>query len=285
MRALVNAFEDVRRDAAPVAARLGLIEPRTLGEVDLQMRIARHLAAGPGVPAEWLERGATERLGAIVDREQGAQSERRELLAEVVPYFGDPPMDIDFAGSSVDLQKIMDQRQYTDQLLPPDRTQRILDTDRLVSGSLEEIEDVVSRVIATSADAAEFMSLKEPASWADVEWLKGRAERMAALAPIPAHWVSGVQREAAAGHIRDAQLVVGRIKAAEEKVFSRFDRAVVDAIGPEMARRFRTDHQSWWKRMLPGRYRSDRGVIRSHLRVAGSMIFRRNWMWSTRSSN
>ena len=274
MRALINAFEDVRRDASPVAARLGLVEPRTLGEVDLQLRITQCLATGPGVPAEWLESGATERLGAIVDREQGAQSERCELLAEVVPYFGDPRMDIDFAGSSVDLQKAMAQRQYLDQLLSPDWTQRILNTDRSVSGSLKEIEGAVSRLMSTGADAAEFMSLKEPVSWADVEWLKGRAERTSALAPMPAHWVSGVQRETATGHILAAQSVVGRIKAAEEKVFSKFDRAVVDAIDLEMARRFRTDHQSWWKRMLPGRYRSDRGVIRAYRRVSGSMTFR-----------
>ena len=274
MRALVDAFENMRRDAAPVAARLGLIEPRTLGGVDLQMRITRHLATGPGVSAGWLASGETERLEAIVDRDQKAQSERRELLAEVAPYFGDPPMDIDFAGSSVDLQKMMGQRQYPDQLLSPDWTQRILNSDRPVSASLEEIEDAVSRLIATGADTAEFMSLREPVSWADLEWLKGRAARMAALAPIPAHWLSGAQREAATGHILAAQSVVGRIKAAEEKVFSRFDRAVVDAIDPEMARRFRTNHQSWWKRMLPGRYRSDRGVIRAHRRVSESMTFR-----------
>ena len=274
MRALVNAFENVRGDAAPVAVRLGLVEPQTLGEVDLQLRITRHLATGPGVPAEWLESGAPERLGAIVDREQEAQSERRQLLAEVVPYFGDPPMDIDYAGSAADLQKMMDQRQYPDQLLSPDWTQRILNTDRSVSGSLEEIEDVVSLLMSTGADAAEFMSLREPGSWADVEWLKSRAERMAALAPVPAPWLSGMQREAAAGHIRDAQTVVGRIKAAEEKVFSRFDRALVDAIDPEMARRFRTDHESRWKRMLLGRYRSDRRVIRAHRHVSGSMTFR-----------
>ena len=274
MRALVDAFEDVRRDAAPVAARLGLIEPRTLGGVDLQMRITRHLATGPGVPAEWLASGETGRLEAIVDREQKAQSERRELLAEVAPYFGDPPMDIDFAGSAVDLQKVMGQRQYPDQLLSPDWTQRILNAGRSVSAPLDEIEGAVSRLMSAGADAAEFMSLREPVSWADVEWLKGRAERMAALAPIPANWLSGVQREAATGHILAAQSVVRRIKAAEEKVFSRFDRTVVDAIDPEMARRFRTDHQSWLKRMLPGRYRSDRGVIRAHRRVSESMTFR-----------
>ena len=139
---------------------------------------------------------------------------------------------------------------------------------------MEEIEGAVSRLMSAGTDTAEFMSLMEPVSWADVEWLKGRAERMAALAPIPAHWLSGVQREAATGHILAAQSVAGRIKAAGEKVFSRFDRAVVDAIDPEMARRFRTDHQSWWKRMLPGRYRSDRKVIRAHRRVSGSMTFR-----------
>lgn len=274
MRALVNAFESVRGDAAPVAARLGLVEPRTLGEADMQLRIARHLATGPGVSAEWLESGETERLGTIVDREQEAQSERRELLAEIVPHFGDPPMDIDFAGSSVHLQTLMAQRQYLDQLLSPDWTQRILNTNRSVSGSLEAIEEAVSQLIATGADIAEFMSLREPASWADVEWLKGRAERMAALAPIPAHWLSGEQREVATRHMLAAQSVDGRIKAAEEKVFSRFDRALVDAIDPEMARRFRTDHESWWKRMLPGRYRSDRRVIRAHRHVPGSMTFR-----------
>ena len=274
MRALVDAFEDIRRDVAPVAVRLGLIEPRTLREVDLQLWITRHLATGPGVPAEWLESGATERLEAVVDREQEAQSERRELLSEIVPYFGDPPLDIDFEGSSVDLQKAMSQRQYLDQLLPSDWTQRILNADRSVSGSLEEIEDAVSQLISTGADVAQFMSLREPVSWADVEWLKGRAERMAALAPIPANWLSREEREAATRHILAAQSVVGRIKSAEEKVFSRFDRAVVDVIDPEMARRFRTDHQSRWKRTLPGRYRSDRRMIRAHRRVPGSMTFR-----------
>ena len=237
MRALVNAFENVRRDAAQAATRLGLTEPRTLGEVDLQLRITRHLATGPGVPAEWLESGATERLGAVVDREQKAQSERRELLAEIVSYFGDPPADIDFEGSYADLQKVMAQRRYLDQLLSPDWMQRILNTDRSVSRSLEDIEGAASRLMSTGADVAEFMSLREPGSWADVDWLKVRAERMAALAPIPAGWLSGAEREAATRYILAAQSVVGRIKSAEEKVFSAFDRAVVDAIDPEMARR------------------------------------------------
>ena len=274
MRALVDAFENVGRDAAQAATRLGLIEAQTLGEVDRQMRITRHLATGPGVPAEWLESGEPERLEGAVDREQKAQSERCELLAEVAPYFGDPPMDIDFAGSSADLQELMAQRQHLDRLLSSDWTQRIPNADRSVSASLEEIEGAVSWLMSTGADAAEFMSLREPESWADVEWLKGRAERMAALAPIPANWLSLLEREAATRHILTAQSVVGRIKAAEEKVFSRFDRAVVDATDPEMARRFRTDHQSWWKRMLPGRYRGDSRTIRAHRRVSGSMTFR-----------
>ena len=277
MRTLVDAFENVHRDAAQVAMRLGMIEPQTLGEVDRQMRITRHLATGSGVPAEWLESGETERLEGAVDREQKAQSERRELLAEVAPYFGDPPMDIDFADSSADLQKLMAQRQYLDQLLSSDWTQRILNADRSVSASLEEIEGTVARLMSTGADAAEFISLREPDSWADVEWLKGRAERIAALAPIPANWLSWAEREAATRHILAAQSVLVRIKAAEEKVFSRFDRAVTDAIDPEMARRFRTDHQSWWKRMLPGRYRSDSRMIRAHRRVSGSMTFRQEF--------
>ena len=274
MRALVDAFENVRRDAAQVATRLGLIEPQTLGEVDRQMRITGHLATGPGVPAEWLESSEAERLEGAVDREQKAQSERRELLAEVGPYFGDPPMDIDFAGSSADLQELMAQRQCLDQLLSSDWTQRILKADRSVSASLGDIEAAVSRLMSTGADAAEFMSLRDPDTWTDVEWLRDRAERMAALAPIPANWLSRAEREAATRQILAAQSVVGRIKAAEEKILSRFDRAVVDAIDPEMARRFRTDHQSWWKRMLPGRYRSDSRIIRAHRRVPGSMTFR-----------
>ena len=274
MRALIDAFENVRRDAGQVAMRLGLIEPQTLGEVDRQVRITRHLATGPGVPAEWLESGVMERLEEAVDREQEAQSERRELLAEVAPYFGDPPMDINFAGSSADLQKLMAQRQCLDQLLSADWTRRILNADRSVSASLEAIDGALSRLMSTGAHTAEFMSLREPDDWADVEWLKGRAEGMAALGPIPANWVSRVEREAATRHIVAAQSLVGRIKAAEEKVFSRFDRAVVDAIDPEMARRFRTDHQSWWKRMLPGKYRSDSRVIRAHRRVSESMTFR-----------
>ena len=274
MRAVVDAFEYVRRAAAQVSTRLGLVEPQTLREADLQMRLTRHLATGPGVPAKWLDSGATERLKAVVDREHEVQSERRALLAELSPHFGDPPIDLDFAGLSAELQKAMGQRQYLDQLLSPRWTERILNADRSVSTSLEEVQGVVSRLTSTGAAAAEFMSVGEPGGWDDVQWVKCRAESMAALAPIPANWLTAVGREAASKHILAAQLVVGRIKAAEEKVFSAFDRAVVESVDPEMAMRFRTDHQSWWKRVLFGGYRNDSRRVRAHRRVSDSMTFR-----------
>ena len=274
MRSVVETFENVRRNTAHVATRLGLVEPRTLEEVDLQIRITRHLASGPGVPARWLDSGAAESLEAVVDREHEAQSERCALLAEIAPYFGDPPMDIDFAGSFADLQKAMAQRQCLDQLLTPGWTERILNNDRSVSMSLEEIQGAVSRLISIGGNAAELMSVKVPGSWNEVQWVSARAENMAVLAPIPATWVSGIERETATNRLHAAQSALRRMKAAEEKIFSTFDQAVVDSIDSEIARRFRTDHQSWWKRLLSGGYKSDSRRIRSHRRVSGSMTFR-----------
>ena len=194
MRLVVDAFENVRWTAAQAATSLGLVETRTLREVDLQMRVTRHLATGPGVPAKWLESGAAERLEAVVDREHEAQTQRRALLAEIGPCFGDPPIDLDFAGSYAELQKAMGQRQYLDQLLSPGWTERILNTDRSVSVSFEAIQGAVSRLISTGADAAEFMSVQGPVGWDEVQWLKDRAESMAALAAIPANWITGVGR-------------------------------------------------------------------------------------------
>ena len=273
MRSLIDVVENARRNAAQVATRLGLAEPRTLGEIDLQIRITGHLATGTGVPARWLESGAKERLEAVVNQEHAAQSQRRALLAEIAPYFGEPPIAIDVEGSLADLQKAMAQRQYPDQLLSPGWTERILKNDLSVSMSLEEIHSAVIRLISTAADTAEFMSLRQPENWNEVLWLKSRAESMATLTPIPSTWLSERQRETATKRTLAAQAIVARTKTVEEKIFTSFDRALVDSIDTEMARRFRTDHQSWWKRMLPGAYRTDSRRIRSHRRASGGMTF------------
>ena len=48
----------------------------------------------------------------------------------------------------------------------------------------------------------------------------------------------------------------------------------MESVDQELASRFRTDHQSWWKRVLFGGYRSDSRRIRAHRRVSDNMTFR-----------
>ena len=265
MADVLQAVEDFRAAAQPHAEWLGV---RAIGSAEDARAVARLfelLAEAPAVPGAWLEPGAVPRLRRL-SREQAEQQRERRRLEEVLSdALGTEPPSIDYRAVLARLP-----------LAPGDQEaleattgrgwRSALGTDP--SALLDETSDLAAaldRLAASAAAIAEPLGDPELRTLSRIDHAAGLAQRVLALEPVPQHWLTAAAIDELEEEVAQARLLLDQLSSEEDALTADFSDGLVELVDEEMLVRYRTDHQSFWRRLIRGEYRSDQRVLRGQL--------------------
>ena len=271
MGAVRSVVSEFREAAASHADRLGRPAIRSADDARHMVRLYELLARAPGVPAGWLERDAAVRLRAIT-REQSAQQQRRERLWERLSgWFGGALPTLDYRAIAHTIERQPWDRQAMGAAIGAGWRQAAGHDPAALSASAHELATALGAV----ADRAEELSVPlggiAHATLGQIDAAASLAGRILDLDPVPEGWLTAPTIDDAERKSKAAHALLEDLLEQEGRLHERYSDALVDLVDQDMLVRYRTDHQSFWKRLVGGAYRSDQRVLRGQMKTPGKL--------------
>jgi very-short-patch-repair endonuclease len=273
MLRVAEAVSALRVAVPEPANALGLKTPATIAGVIRLEQIARHLAQGPGVPAAWLKTDVPRRLRRVAEREGEAQRIRRTLEEQVTAAFGSPVPAWDFGHIVQELVVPPEERRTLAGVLGDGWPARIIQNWQATSRAIEDTKAAVHVLQTVAAVTAEFVGVSIPQSWPEAATLASLVGTISSLGPVPSEWVQSGGPDRVVEFIDRTEEVAQQLDEAEAKVLSEFEPGILEVVDRQTLARYRTDHQSWLRRLVSPEYRSDRRALRSFRRVPAKLSF------------
>ena len=261
------AVEEFRVAAQPHTQWLGVRAVASAEDAHGVARLLSLLAEAPPVPGAWIERDTVPRLRRLSREQADQQRERRRLEEVLVDALGPEPQGIDYRSVLAHIP-----------LSPADREaieatagrgwRSALGTDpSALLDQTSELAAALDRLTARAAVIAEPLADPELRTLGRIDHASGLAQRILALDPVPQHWLSATAIDELEQEVAQARALVDELSSEEDALRADFSDGLVELVDEEMLVRYRTDHQSFWRRLFRGEYRRDQRVLRGQLAV------------------
>ncbi len=262
----LEAIARLREHLSGHADWLGAGDVRSVGDASRQIDLLATLARGHAVPGPWLERGVVGRLRKVVGEQQQQQQVRRQLEERLASACGGAAPTLDYRTMRERLVLAPAEEEVIAVAAGPGWSGALSKDPGPLADQAEAIADAFGRFGSSAASIAAALDQEGPRTLRDLEDAGGVAEAIVGLRPVPEHWLDAERRDEAEAACKDASSLLERLGADEAALTERYAETLVDLVDDEMLVRYRTDHQSRWKRLVGGAYRRDQRVIRGQLR-------------------
>ena len=260
------AVEELRASAKPHSEWLGVQAIGSAEDVRALARLLQLLAEAPAVPGAWVERGAVPRLRQL-SREQAEQQRERRRLEEVVSSaLGSEPPVYRLSrrtGPHYPLAPEIRRRSRRPSGVAG-RAPSVL-IPRALSGEASELAAALDRLTICAAVIAEPLGDPELGTLGRMDRAARLAQHILRLDPVPQHWLRATAIDEVEQEVTHARSLLDELRRDEDALRADFSDALVELVDEEMLVRYRTDHQSFWRRLFRGAYRSDQRVLRGQL--------------------
>lgn len=260
MTKLASSVETVLAAGSLASQKVGLQTPIGLGDVDRVRAVARHLTNAGGILKSWLEPGSALRANA--KQQQGLDFDRLSRSRVLAKAFGTVP-DWDYPELGRRFVLTKEERQAIARVVDGSWSRRLVIQVGPDSQSIRRLADVADRVNDLSSELGVILATLLDGALRTARELQLLAARIARVAPVPGRWLEPRGREEVAATVSSLRTLSEEIDKAEARLFSEFEPIVMDRVDEELVVRFRTIHQSFWKRLFDSSYRRDRNVLRS----------------------
>lgn len=261
------SVEDMRAAADPVSAWLGLPAVECAADTATAIEVLKLLQRAPAVPAPWLEQRAVAGRRQTAAEQADQQRRRRELEEELRAWFGGDLPSIDYRTAADAVELSMDDQEALAKAVgrgwrrvlgaDPTKFSRARD---VTAQALDELLDCVNTT-------AQLSGQEPPRALASVAELSTLAKRILALDPVPEHWLDRREADVLKRDTENARSLLRELTQAEERLRERYSDALAELVDEDMLIRYRTDHQSFWRRKIGGAFRRDQRVLRGQLKV------------------
>jgi len=261
----LQAVEEFRAAAQPNAEWLGVRAIGSAEDAGAAARLVELLAEAPAVPGAWLEPGVVPRLRRL-SREQAEQQRERRRLEEVLSdVLGTAPPSIDYRAVLARIP-LAPGDQEAIEVTAGRGWRSALGTDP--SALLSEASDLavaLNRLTAAATAIAEPLGDQELRTLSRIDHAASLAQRVLALDPVPQHWLTATAIDELKEEVAQARSLLDQLASEEDALRAEFSDGLVELVDEEMLVRYRTDHQSFWRRLFRGEYRTDQRVLRGQL--------------------
>ncbi len=267
MTVVLSAVDQLRAAVDPQSDWLGVPPIKSANDAHTIVRLLGLLSHAPtGIPVAWLGHRAVQRLRPLA-RGQAAQQCERQLREEKLSaaFAGEPPT-LDYRAIRKAMALTPDEVEDIEAVVGDSWRTRIGEDPVGLSdgvGALSaELDDLLTRVL----EMAEVLTRPSSSirTLGKVEGLCSLTSRILNLEPVPDLWLTHASPDQLKRSLEDAQSLLNQLEQAEIQLSMDFSDRLVDLVDEEMLVRYRTDHQSTWRR-LGKAYRDDQRTLRGQL--------------------
>jgi very-short-patch-repair endonuclease/DNA polymerase III delta prime subunit len=271
MAAVQAAVADLREATKAHADWLGLqVIESADGAVEM-IQLLELLGRAPTVPSAWLERGAVVRLRRLVTAQAEQQQHRRQLKERLQAWFGKELPSFDYRALAAS-SKLSAAEQEAIEAAAGKGWGRLLGADpEECFSAADTIAQAVKELMDAARSTSELLGQEPQATLGEVERSLSLAKRILALEPVPERWLIASEAEALERQSANARALLDELTQAEERLHERYSDSLTNLVNEDMLIRYRTDHQSLWRRMLSGTFRRDQRVLRGQLKTPAQL--------------
>ncbi len=271
MDAVLAAGARLRDAAAPHAEWLGVRGIASADDARGMVRLLDILTRAPGVPRAWLGRGAVGRLRSIARAQAAQQRQRRSLERLLADWFGAEPPPLDYREIARAAELSPAAREAIEAAVGAGWRSAIGNDPAVLFASAHALAAALDALSARAETIAAPLGSMELRTLREIDEASGLADRILALDPVPGYWLA----ESVIGDLEsrcgDARSLTNRLGTAEARLDEEFSDGLVALVGEEMLVRYRTDHQSLWRRLFGRAWRRDQRMLRGQLKTPGKL--------------
>lgn len=266
MAVVQSAVAALREAAAGHADWLGLPKIESADDTARMIQLLELLGRAPTVPGSWLERGAVARLRRLAKAQAEQQQHRRRLEQRLQSWLSEERPAFDYRVLAVD-GVLSAAEQEAVETAVGNVWRRLLGTNPAAfSSAADTIAQTINELMDAAKSTLELLGQEPPATLAEIERTLTLAKRTLALDPVPERWLVAREASALERDSANAHALLDELSQAEDRLHERYSDSLVDLVDEDMLIRYRTDHQSLWRRMLSGAFRRDQRVLRGQLK-------------------
>ena len=267
MAAVQSAVATLRKESAPHTEWLGVLAIESGDDARRIVRLLRLLGRAPSVPRAWLSQDSTTMLRQQSQVQAKQQSKRRRIEAALSPWFESMPLDVDYRAMADAVRLSRSEQKHLERTVGP-AWQSALGNDP--ASLLDRAHGLVTaseHLLAAARSVAALLTGPHPVTLRQIYQESDLTTCVLALDPFPASLLALSAIDRLDTTLGDDQALLKQLTSAEGQVMENFDAGLVDLVNDEMLVRYRTDHQSVWKRLFAGAYRRDQRTLRGQLKT------------------
>ncbi|MCY4614997.1 MAG: AAA domain-containing protein, partial [Chloroflexi bacterium] len=265
------AIASLRDVASPHADWLGLSEVSSAGDVDRVIRLLELLHQAPTVPKTWFGRDVVSRLRRLADVQAAQQAHRRRLEQRLGEWFGDELPALDYQAMASATELTSPEQEAIAAAIGPGWHRDLGSDPAALSRSADALAEAARALVLNAEMYGRLLGTLAPGTLAEVEQAASLAKLILDLEPMPERWLHRGETEALGREAAKARSLLDELSQAEDRFQERYSAALIDLVDEAMLIRYRTDHQSGWRRMFGGSFRRDQRILRGQLRTPGKL--------------
>ncbi len=284
MQRVIAVVKTATSRTESIAEWAGVPTPPTAQACGTTAALLDNLAKGRGVPSHWLDQGTLSKLRRLALIRERQQAARKKLDTTAAQVYGGSRPPADYRSIVAALQRATAEASAIEHLLGvewPRRIMSVLDSrsdERAAKPvrHVRELEEAATEAVRAAQRLASVASsgargrstlLRNPnaATARELSEAVQLAERLVRLYPAPPAWLDAAQEEQAQRDVARLEHHITSLREAETRFPQEFEVRLVEIVNRDMRDRYRTDYQSWWRR-LGGSWRRDQRTLRAELR-------------------
>lgn len=272
MAVVQSAVAALREAAAPQTDWLGRREIESASDLFRTIQLLELLGRAPAVPGAWLERGAVARLRRLAKAQAEQQGHRHRLEQRLQAWLGEDLPAIDYRALAASSELSAAEQEAIEAAVGTG-WRRLLGADPgALSSAADRVAEASKELVDAAGSTSELLGQEPPATLAEVEHSLTLTKRILALEPVPERWLIARETDALERESANARALLDEITQAEERLHERYSDSLTDLVDEDMLVRYRTDHQSIWRRVLSGAFRRDQRVLRGQLKTPADLL-------------
>ena len=261
MRSVSEAVMALKTSTEPHRKWLGLPaiesleDARNLGEL---LKVFEH---APGVPEPWLSRRTLTRLRRHAQNQAIQQTTRNTLTQKLLNWLGDDWATPDYRAIGAESELSASERQLIVAMLGNGWDAAFAQNPEALSAAVTDYKGALDALLACAEEIGTLLGGAELRTLGQIVEASDLAKRVLALESVPEAWLASRALRDIDQEIETARALVADLQQAEEELAESFSETLVDRVDEELVIRFRTDHQSFLRRLFGSAYRTDQRLL------------------------
>jgi len=245
--------------------------PNTVAECDSLCKLVERVQTAPRLLPDWLNSAKTGELKTIAERQRAAQNLYLTNKVQLQEFIDNSKIDLDYQQLEHSVESVDAFKTELCELFGGEWQKRICTQPDLLRQLVAEARSQMLKTTTLSEELSATIGCAAPRTIQEIRELVERVRKVCNLSPLPRICADLVSGPEVRRRIKEVRTLIERLAPLEEKFSKSYSPSVLAELDQQTLIRFRTDHQSWFSRLISRQYKQDMRVLRGNRRITGNL--------------